>query len=73
MLYKSDDVTIVKHNDDRDSVVYKITSHQFASAVSNVRHASRQELQNVFSNKLRVDANTTRAEIEVYDFLKVLD
>lgn len=73
MLYKSDDVTIVKCNDDRDSSVYKITSHQFASAVSNVRHASRQELQNVFSNKLHVDVNTTRADIETYDLVKVLN
>ena len=73
MLYKSDDVTIVKRNDDRDSAVYKIKSHQFASAVSNVRHASRQELQNVFSNRLRVDVNTTRADIETYDLFKVLN
>lgn len=72
ILHKSESVTIVKSNDEYKSDIYVINSTAFAKAVHNLRHTSKQELENIFNTTVLTDTTRSLASMESYDLLNLI-
>lgn len=72
ILNKSESTTIVKSNDEYDFNIYAINSTAFAKAVHNLRHSSKQELENIFNSSVPTDTTRSLASMESYDLLHLI-
>ena len=72
ILHKAESTTIVKSNDEYNSNIYVINSTAFAKAVHNLRHSSKQELENIFNSSVPTDTTRSLASMESYDLLNLI-
>lgn len=72
ILHKSESMTIVKSNDEYKSDIYVINSTALAKAVHNLRHTSKQELENIFNTTVLTDTTRSLASMESYDLLNLI-